>query len=77
MVRYRLLRGHATITWDKRLCLRVEGMSVKATGYWVLTLGVGRIGSAWELSIRIWNRSCWMHRTTGLVGTVIMVLPRL
>jgi hypothetical protein len=74
---YRLRRRHATVTWDKRLRLGVEGMSVEATRYWVLTLGVGGIGSAWELSIRIWNRCCWMHRTTGLVGTVIVGLPRL
>jgi hypothetical protein len=77
VVRHRLLRRHATVTWDERLGLWVEGMSVEATRYWVLTLGVGRIGSAWELSIRIWNWRCWMHRTTGLVGTVVMVLPRL
>jgi len=77
MVRYWLLRRHAIITWHKRLRLWVEGMSVEAARYWMLTLWVGRVGSAWKLSIRIWNRRCWMHGTTGLVGIVIVVLPRL
>ncbi len=47
MVRYRLLRGHTTVTWDERLRLGIESMSIEATGYWVLTLWVGRIGSTW------------------------------
>jgi hypothetical protein len=77
VVRHRLLRRHATVTWDERLGLWVEGMSVEATRYWVLTLGVGRIGSAWELSIRVWNWRWTMYRPARLVGAVIKILPRL
>jgi hypothetical protein len=77
MMRYWLLRGHASVTWNERLCLRVEGMSIEATRNWVLTFWVGRIGGAWELSIGVWNWRWTMYRPARLVGAVIKILPRL